>query len=350
MDFGTQQIAGSQSMRNPDDPETAEIKKLSNAISLGMILEQFTGLLATVFMVTLMILVRVAIFGESGQAVSFGAVMEDAQMTSDWLINLLNCFVYFSYMFLTFMLICAILKKNPLKTIPLQRPSNTKRIPAFAAVGLCFMLAGEYYANYFQYILSKVHLKVDLPQFTFPNNTPALIFYVMQICVLAPLCEEFLFRGLILQNLRRFGNLFAVLATSAIFGLIHANLMQTPFAFVVGIALALLAIETGSIWPGVALHALVNTISVLTDGLTYYFGSGVSSTVYGLLMLAFIAFGILSAVWLFRSGYVKTAAAKYRGKAGRVPYAAGAFVKSPACIIFILFFSFLMLTTLTRIQ
>lgn len=83
--------------------------------------------------------------------------------------------------------------------------------------------------------------------------------------LLAPVAEEFLFRGYILRTLRPFGKKFAVFGSAFLFGLFHGNLLQTPYAFLMGLLLGYITVEYSIGW-GVALHTFNNL--VLADLLT----------------------------------------------------------------------------------
>ena len=84
------------------------------------------------------------------------------------------------------------------------------------------------------------------------------------IAVLPGFCEEITFRGYILTGLDTKGHrLRAILLTSIFFGITHSILQQSLLACTTGIVLAWLAIQTRSIWPGVAFHITNNAIGVL---------------------------------------------------------------------------------------
>jgi membrane protease YdiL (CAAX protease family) len=88
--------------------------------------------------------------------------------------------------------------------------------------------------------------------------------YFVLICLVAPLVEEFFFRGFIYPVLwKRLGPLWGALITGAIFGLGHAPAPWVSLGAlaVFGFGLCLLYWRTGSIIPGMALHALNNSIT-----------------------------------------------------------------------------------------
>lgn len=83
--------------------------------------------------------------------------------------------------------------------------------------------------------------------------------------ILAPIGEELMFRGFLLRSLRPYGKRFAILGSALFFGLFHGNLLQTPYAFLVGLLLGYVAVEYSISW-AVALHMFNNF--VLADLLT----------------------------------------------------------------------------------
>ena len=89
---------------------------------------------------------------------------------------------------------------------------------------------------------------------------------IFLIVVCAATSEELCFRGMLYGGLRRrLPALGAALLSGAIFGGLHAitGITAVPPLFIFGTVLALLYEKTGSILPGVLLHALNNTVALL---------------------------------------------------------------------------------------
>ena len=86
----------------------------------------------------------------------------------------------------------------------------------------------------------------------------------MVFAITPAVCEEFFFRGFVLGALNRMSSLSAILISAVLFGLMHVLtsnvLMVERFlpTTLIGILLAWVALRTGSIWPGMILHALHN--------------------------------------------------------------------------------------------
>lgn len=78
---------------------------------------------------------------------------------------------------------------------------------------------------------------------------------IIQVCVLAPIFEEILMRGVVLGGLKNsYGTVTALLISAALFACLHFNMVQTLSAFVCGIVLGLLYIKTSSVFCCMVAH------------------------------------------------------------------------------------------------
>lgn len=78
--------------------------------------------------------------------------------------------------------------------------------------------------------------------------------------ILAPLMEELFYRRVVMDRLRRYGELPAVLMSGIAFGLIHGNVSQFFYAAILGMVFGYVYLRTGNIWYTVGLHAGINLI------------------------------------------------------------------------------------------
>jgi membrane protease YdiL (CAAX protease family) len=87
-----------------------------------------------------------------------------------------------------------------------------------------------------------LHLKVE--------GNPTLQYWLLGLTVLAaPLCEEFIFRGLIFGGLRRtLTPLLSALVSAAIFAVVHPPLSMLP-VFVLGLCTAWATSAARPCWP-----------------------------------------------------------------------------------------------------
>ena len=104
----------------------------------------------------------------------------------------------------------------------------------------------------------------DLMQDTFLGMSRN-VFGIISITIMAPLVEELLFRGAIQGYMLKKGMkpLHAILIASAIFGIVHMNPIQIPFAFAIGLIFGWLYYRTGSVVPGIVGHFINNSIACI---------------------------------------------------------------------------------------
>ena len=87
-----------------------------------------------------------------------------------------------------------------------------------------------------------------------------LVLNLLLGCVIAPVCEEYLFRDLLLNRLRPYGERFAVWASALCFGLFHGNFSQFFYACAIGVLFAGVVLKTGRLRQAMLLHALINFV------------------------------------------------------------------------------------------
>jgi len=88
------------------------------------------------------------------------------------------------------------------------------------------------------------------------------IFTAIVASTIVPIAEEIVFRGFMLNDLRRgWSLLFSVIVSSLIFGVLHGTAVWALFAAVLGLLLAWIALRTRSIYPAIAAHVGINGAS-----------------------------------------------------------------------------------------
>ena len=95
------------------------------------------------------------------------------------------------------------------------------------------------------------------------GGTIALMATLLLGSVATPIGEELAFRGVLTNALGRYGAWVAVLGSAVVFALAHGINPVLPVAFVEGIIAALLFRRTRSIWPGVFVHLVNNTLATM---------------------------------------------------------------------------------------
>ncbi len=124
------------------------------------------------------------------------------------------------------------------------------------------------------------------------DSDVALVAVAILVCVLAPLAEEFFFRGYFFTALRSWRGMWpAAIITGMVFGAIHGGSSDPAFLLplaALGTGLCLLYVRTGSLYPCVAAHALNNSIAF---GVSQDWG-------WEILPVTVLALGTLAAILL----------------------------------------------------
>lgn len=151
-----------------------------------------------------------------------------------------------------------------------------------------------------------------ITQMLAPNMGTAWAFFIFA-AVVAPIFEEFVFRGVLLQALKPYGNGLAIFFTGIFFGAFHGNLSQCFYAAAIGIALGYIADVTDSLIPTTVIHILVNSVSsgiallMTTPSVQDYLLSGAAEGEIpdgDMLMIVFFAIYTISALLLGLAGIV----------------------------------------------
>ena len=174
--------------------------------------------------------------------------------------NLLSSVICLTIPFFVFVLLCRV----PLRTaFPLRRFS-----PGFGALSCCVALGVSVIGLASSSLLTSLLESVNLDPHTsiaIPQKPALLALTALQLCVVSPLVEEFVFRGMIFQSMRRFGDSFALTISAILFALFHGNLVQAPNAFVMGLLIGYMVLYSGSLWVGVLIHAVNNLFNLLLN-------------------------------------------------------------------------------------
>ena len=94
------------------------------------------------------------------------------------------------------------------------------------------------------------------------RNALLLALGALVVIVVAPVCEEFFFRGFVFRVLRvRMGFWLAAGIDGVLFGLVHGVNVVLPILIFLGIVLCWVFERTGTLFAPIAIHALNNTIA-----------------------------------------------------------------------------------------
>lgn len=142
------------------------------------------------------------------------------------------------------------------------RSANWKWLLIGAALGIVAYFVNLYVADIYARLFGEDNTQSDFLAAA-SSGMWMLIVIGLTGAILTPFGEEALFRAVVANGLNRYGPWAGVVASAAIFALAHGVNVIFPLAFVVGVLTAILFRQTGSIWPGVALHIVYNSLNLL---------------------------------------------------------------------------------------
>lgn len=154
----------------------------------------------------------------------------------------------------------SILKVNPFKAlqnIHFKRHWIWKGFSMMVAANLILSIITTFFMDLFSTFVFPLAPSPDFDVTGMPLFAGALEFVI--VCLIGPVFEEMLYRGLIYRNLSRFNQGFAIVFSALLFGLAHGNLGQAVPTFGVGLVLAYAYAKSNSIWVPIILHILNNT-------------------------------------------------------------------------------------------
>lgn len=220
------------------------------------------------------------------------------------------------------------------KALPFHTPQPFKKIVCLILAGFGFCIISSYVASFAGSLLSFAGIEEYVPDEMISSDWLDVLMNFVCAAVVAPLVEEYIFRGVIMQPLRKYGDGFAVIASSVLFALAHGRPTNIIFAFGAGVAIGFAVIYSRSLWVGIIIHALNNGFSVFF-GEMYYVSPDVSDLIYIIACIAVVIVGIVSFVVFSKSYGLKLQPNLSGVKSGKRVF--GFFVTVPVILAFIYF-------------
>ncbi len=256
----------------------------------------FAGLMMLVLVVSFQLTFPLVVFFLSAMGMVSGEMIQQACLGLDnTTYMLIYSFVYIAAMGAPLLLLLSRQGFNPLA--PAKRVhAGVGALGYLGAVGICML------ANVITSILLSILSDYGIEAAPAPQlmeNTPiSFVLNLVVLAVLPALLEELVFRGCVLRLLRPYGDWFAVVISAVLFGLMHGNLRQIPFAIIVGLVLGWLYVVTENIWLPMLVHFTNNAISVVAEYLSFSLSSDASASLYSMVIVRLIGVGLVAVALL----------------------------------------------------
>lgn len=162
---------------------------------------------------------------------------------------------------------------------------------------LCFIFPAQWFALWLEKI--GYAFSTDIPL----GSALDVTLCVLVTVIIAPVCEELVFRGALLTGLtKKLGVLPSVLLSGLAFSLMHMNPEQTVYQFFMGCACAYLAICSGTVVCPMIVHACNNLIALILEftGTAFLDVFFAGQLAFALSTVGFLALGITAIYFIGR--------------------------------------------------
>jgi len=161
-----------------------------------------------------------------------------------------------------------------------------------AAIFQGILSLGIFVSQFTERLLSSIGVFPVYNDLIIPSSKLSAVMLVLNLSLITPVFEELIFRGIVMQSLRRFGDGFAVLISAVAFALLHRNPFSFPYAFLSGLLFGFFAIKSHSLFIPIFLHSINNGIAVMFELLSVT----MSDTDYTIFFNIFLLFSLAAAV------------------------------------------------------
>lgn len=299
------------------------IRRNANIVCFGLMLVLLLGISLS------------PVFSEIESFFSVGLEIKSPQMLS--FLERLSSLAVYLLMFLIPLTIMRLWIGIPLRAaFPMKAPRATIVFPAVLfclGASVAGMFSASAVSTFFQVIFGVRTQYYPTPD---PIGWGATVVHLLHVTVAAAIIEELVFRGVIMQSLRRFGDMFALVCSSALFGLTHHNLEQSILTFVVGLAIGFFVLRSGSLKTGILIHFVYNSIATVIDFATADLPVKASNSASMLIVAVYAVAGLIgfALLQIYHGGSFKLAKSNYPVPEGK-KYSL--FFLSPVSVVYVIF-------------
>jgi membrane protease YdiL (CAAX protease family) len=244
----------------PLKPEPAERKKIKSFygkaglllcihIALSFVLDKILGGIVTLTLKSIM-------FPDNTQATLERYVNRTSISIS------LDILLFLGVNLLVFAIGCKLIKAKDTKLKAVNFFSGEKTKPrtllSYIFIGLGLQTLASGIIELITYTYSFTGSSLYTPSFETYGNPKIIAVTAIYTCLVAPVTEELIFRGVLLKGLSVTSQRTGILASALLFGLFHQNITQAISAFILGLFLAHTTVKHNSILPAIAVHIAYN--------------------------------------------------------------------------------------------
>ena len=249
-------------------------------------------------------LALITLIGNTASALISNTVPEI--MNKSWFTWVFNYGITYLICFPVFILL---MRKVPDTYQEITLPEARKiSIPKFLVITLCsygimqvLNIGGNLISTIIQLLL-RIEVNNPLEQII---SASSVWLNIIMVVIVAPVMEEYIFRGLLYKKLIGYGPKVYILFSSLLFMFFHINVYQMLYAFCLGLVFAGLTAYTGTIKYSLAMHMLINFVGSGISVMVLAYGGEVGLIVLSVIVLLVTLAGFITAVVLIATNIKK---------------------------------------------
>ena len=156
-------------------------------------------------------------------------------------------------------------KKKPMAAAKIDFKFGWKNGLLCTALAVVVLFGFNHFINLLSYVMNSLGYNPDASMPLSLNTVGDLFLNLFVLAVIPAICEELVYRGIILNGFRKFGVHTAVFASAAIFAIAHGSAMQTVYQFILGVILGYILVKTGSLVASIIVHFLNNAMVIIVN-------------------------------------------------------------------------------------
>lgn len=173
---------------------------------------------------------------------------------------------------------------------------DKKNILILAGMGICIQYICRMMNTVTVMVLSWFGAETTSGVLPVPRNGATFLLALLAVVLIPTVTEELLMRGVVLHAYLWRGSKSAVVASAFLFAIVHLDIRNLASTFFLGVILATVVLQTGSIWSGMILHGM-NNLLVLISFMTEQHMSPLWIEILTVVLFFVSLFGFL---WLYR--------------------------------------------------
>lgn len=191
-----------------------------------------------------------------------------------------------------------IFKKETASSLLKFKPIKFKYALLYVITGWGLCLCANLPVNLIYNFISDVGIDSGMSVNPGTDSVLSFVLKIIAVGVAPAIFEEFVFRGVVLSKLRKYGTSFALIASSLLFAMLHSNLISLPFAFLAGIIIGFIYIKTDNLWIAIAIHFLNNTFSVIQEEVLAVYTGEIAITVFNIIFYVAVSLSFMFFAYL----------------------------------------------------